>query len=51
MFGISREAPINDDLDAFSDTLRAFGQAAAQTEADLIADLLLDNGGLGAATR
>lgn len=47
MFGISREALINDDLDAFSDTLRAFGQAAAQTEADLIADLLLDNGGLG----
>ncbi|WET72895.1 Clp protease ClpP [Rhizobium croatiense] len=47
MFGISREALINDDLDAFSDTLRAFGQAAAQTEADLIADLLLDNDGLG----
>ncbi|MBB2822438.1 UNVERIFIED_ORG: ATP-dependent protease ClpP protease subunit/phage major head subunit gpT-like protein [Rhizobium esperanzae] len=47
MFGISREALINDDLDAFSDTLRAFGQAAAQTEADLIADLLLDNNGLG----
>lgn len=47
MFGISREALINDDLDAFSDTLRAFGQAAAQTEADLIADLLLDNSGLG----
>ncbi|UIK09059.1 ATP-dependent Clp protease proteolytic subunit [Rhizobium leguminosarum] len=47
MFGISREALINDDLDAFSDTLRAFGHAAAQTEADLIADLLLDNGGLG----
>ncbi|MBX4972345.1 Clp protease ClpP [Rhizobium lentis] len=47
LFGISREALINDDLDAFSDTLRAFGQAAAQTEADLIADLLLDNDGLG----
>lgn len=47
MFGISREALINDDLGAFSDTLAAFGRAAAQTEADLIADLLLDNGGLG----
>ncbi|WP_445974327.1 phage major capsid protein [Rhizobium lentis] len=47
MFGISREALINDDLDAFSDTLQAFGLAAAQTEADLIANLLLDNDGLG----
>ena len=47
IFSISRQAIINDDLGAFGDTTAAFGRAAASTEADLIAALLLANGGDG----
>jgi HK97 family phage prohead protease len=48
IFSLSRNAIINDDLGAFGDTSAAFGRAAASTESDLIADLLLANGGNGA---
>jgi HK97 family phage prohead protease len=48
IFSMSRQAIINDDLGAFNDTSAAFGRAAASTEADLIAGLLLANGGDGA---
>lgn len=47
IFSISRTAIINDDLGAFADTSAAFGRAAASTEADLIAGLLLANSGDG----
>lgn len=48
IFGITRQAIINDDLGAFADTAADFGRAAASTEADLMAALLLANGGDGA---
>jgi HK97 family phage prohead protease len=48
MFSLSRAAVINDDLGAFADSSAAFARAAASTEADLIAGLLLANGGDGA---
>lgn len=48
IFSISRQAIINDNLGAFNDTSADFGRAAASTEADLIAGLLLANGGDGA---
>ncbi|MBH5400444.1 HK97 family phage prohead protease [Bradyrhizobium sp. CNPSo 4010] len=48
IFGISRQAIINDNLGAFGETSGDFGRAAASTEADLIAGLLLANGGDGA---
>ncbi len=47
MFSISRQALINDDLNAFADTSADFGRAAAMTEADLLAALLLANNGDG----
>lgn len=47
MFSISRQALVNDDLGAFGDTLQAFGRAAAETEAGLIANLFLANSGAG----
>jgi hypothetical protein len=47
IFGISRQALINDDLDAFADSVRAFGVAAANVEADQLAALLLANSGAG----
>lgn len=43
MFGISRKALVNDDLAAFSDSARVFGQAAAQTEAAELVELLESN--------
>lgn len=43
MFTLSRKALINDDLGAFTDSSRAFGQAAAQTEALLMVALLESN--------
>jgi len=49
MFGITRQAIINDDLGAFSDLARRMGQAAAATEAQLLVDLLLANSGAGPA--
>ncbi|MGH2343494.1 prohead protease/major capsid protein fusion protein (plasmid) [Segnochrobactraceae bacterium EtOH-i3] len=48
IFGISRQALLNDDLGAFSDSLAAFGRAAADTEANLLAGLLTANAGAGA---
>jgi HK97 family phage prohead protease len=43
MFTLSRKAMINDDLGAFADSARAFGQAAALTEAGLMVALLESN--------
>lgn len=43
MFSLSRKALINDDLGAFADASRAFGQAAATTEALLMITLLESN--------
>jgi hypothetical protein len=39
-FGISRQVIVNDDLGAFSDLARRFGQGAAATEAALLVQLL-----------
>ncbi|MEW9617445.1 prohead protease/major capsid protein fusion protein [Shinella sp. S4-D37] len=47
MFGITRQAIINDDLGAFNDLARRMGQAAAATEAQLLVDLWLANSGAG----
>ncbi|WP_416463429.1 prohead protease/major capsid protein fusion protein [Sphingomonas sp. VDB2] len=43
MFGLTRQAIINDDLGAFSDPIRIMSKAAAETEASLLADLLNSN--------
>lgn len=48
IFGISRQAIVNDDLGAFGDMNAAFGRAAASTESDQIAALFTANGGNGA---
>jgi hypothetical protein len=45
--GITRQALINDDLGAFSDLARRFGQAAVETEAQELVALLVKNGGAG----
>ncbi|WP_210486669.1 prohead protease/major capsid protein fusion protein [Microvirga antarctica] len=47
IFALTRRALVNDDLSAFGDALSAFGRGAAATEADLLADLFLTNGGNG----
>lgn len=47
IFGISRQALINDDLGAFSDPLRLMARGAAETEAQQLAALLLANSGAG----
>lgn len=47
IFGLTRQAIINDDLNAFSDSGRAWGQGAAQTEANLLAALFTANTGNG----
>ena len=39
-FGISRQVVVNDDIGAFSDLARRFGQGAAATEAALLVQLL-----------
>lgn len=44
---ISRQALVNDDLGAFTDLSRRLGQAAAATEAQLLADLFAANAGAG----
>ncbi|WP_137112614.1 HK97 family phage prohead protease [Rhodobacter sp. SY28-1] len=41
-FDISRQLIIDDDLGLMSDTVSALGQGAAQTEADILVDLLLN---------
>ena len=43
IIGLSRQAIINDDLGAFADLLKKFGEAAARLEGDILADLLLSN--------
>lgn len=47
IFGLTRQAIVNDDLRAFDDVPRKLGQAAAATEAQLLADLILANNGNG----
>ncbi len=42
-FGLSRQAIINDDLQAFADPMRIMARAAAETEAQLLADLVNSN--------
>jgi len=44
IFGISRNALINDDMGAFSDPLRAMARGAAETEASQLAALIAENG-------
>lgn len=45
--GISRQVLVNDDLGAFADLARRFGQAAVETEARLLVSLLEANSGNG----
>lgn len=45
--GITRQVLVNDDLGAFSDLARRMGQAAAETEARILVDLLESNSGNG----
>jgi len=45
--GITRQVLVNDDLGAFSDLARRMGQAAAETEARILVDLLESNTGNG----
>lgn len=47
IFGITRQVLINDDLGAFADLSRRFGQAAAEFEAQFLVDLLTANNGNG----
>lgn len=47
IFGLTRQALINDDLSAFGDWTIAAGQAAADCEAEELAKLLSENAGLG----
>ena len=49
IFGLSRQAVINDDLGAFSDFFRKFGVSAAQREAQVLVDLLYGTAGVGPA--
>lgn len=46
LFSISRKALINDDLGAFSDWARAAGRAAAETEARVLVETLLNTAGV-----
>ena len=48
IFAITREALINDDLNAFTDSARWWGRSAASYEADQIFALFSANGGAGA---
>lgn len=45
--GVTRQALVNDDLGAFSDLARRFGQTAAETEAVELVALLVKNAGAG----
>jgi hypothetical protein len=43
MFSLSRQAIINDDLGVFADPIRVMARASAETEAQVLADLLNSN--------
>ena len=45
--GVTRQVLVNDDLGAFADLSRRMGQAAAETEAKTLVDLLEANNGNG----
>ena len=47
IFGITRQALVNDDVGAFTDLSRRLGQAAAAFEAQFLVDLLTAQSGLG----
>ena len=47
IFGITRQALVNDDLGAFTDLSRRLGLAAAAFEAQFLVDLIEANDGLG----
>src|SRR5262249_41646096 len=47
IFGISRQALVNDDLGAFTDLSTRLGQAAASFEADSLVSLVTANAGAG----
>jgi phage major head subunit gpT-like protein len=47
IFSLSRQALINDDLGAFADFATAAGRAAAETEAQVLIDLLTAASGVG----
>lgn len=43
IMSLSRQAMINDDLNAFGDWAQVAGRAAAETEAEILVDLLISN--------
>jgi len=47
IYGLTREAIVNDDLGAFADTSAAWGRSAAELEADQLVGLLTANSGNG----
>jgi hypothetical protein len=47
IFGITRQALVNDDVGAFTDLSRRLGNAAASFEAQFLVDLLVQSSGLG----
>jgi hypothetical protein len=47
IFGITRQALINDDVGAFIDVPAKMGRAAAEFESKFLVDLLVEAGGLG----
>ncbi len=51
IFGLSRQALINDDLNAFGRWAAMMGQAAAETEADQLISLLTESNGAGPIMR
>ena len=51
IFALTRQARVNDDLGAFEQSSRMFGQGAALTEARLFAGLLERNSGAGPVMR
>ncbi|MCZ2154326.1 MAG: Mu-like prophage major head subunit gpT family protein [Bryobacterales bacterium] len=47
IFGVNRQAIVNDNLSAFSDIGRLFASASAQFEAQFLVDLITSNNGVG----